>query len=289
MSSTNTYRENRFHGDKGSLNYAESQNTGTPMLFLHGVTRCWQDMEPLMSAFAGEYQVFGLDFRGHGLSDRFDTYLTVDYIRDAVSFISTRFDVPCVIFGHSLGAMVAAGVAAEIPESVAALILEDPPFDTLGANIFKTSFHPYFTALNELVAKHSPSECEMAQRLAELRFPSPDGKIIVRLGDVRSEEAIRFHANCLLRLDPNALVPILAGHWLAGWNWEAELHRISCPTLLLAGDSACGGMLPAEVADRVTRLIPPAVRVDFKGAGHQLHATQLDRVVEIVQAFLKRR
>lgn len=288
MSHRTTYNEQRFLGEEGALNYATGGSESSPMLFLHGVTRCWQDMEPLMSAFGGERRVFGLDFRGHGLSEKCDSYRVADYIRDVKAFINSQFEAPCVLFGHSLGAMVAAGVAAEAPHQITALILEDPPFDTMGADIRKTSFYAYFAALNSLVAEKCESSEEREWRLANLRFPSPDGKALVRMGDVRSEEAIRFHAECLSRLDPETLSPILAERWLEGWDWEAALRRISCPALLLTGDFNFGGMLPEEVADKAAKAISGCERVEFKGAGHQLHATQLDRVLESAKAFLKR-
>ncbi len=281
------FQESLFETNGQTLNYAMSEKGGSPLLCLHGVTRCWQDMQTVMSVFAPEQQVFGLDFRGHGLSGRGSGhYLTTDYIRDGVSFVRKHFDVPGVIFGHSLGAMVAAGIAAEVPERVRAVILEDPPFDTLGTGIFQTSFYAYFSRLNELLIDAPKSAPAMARRLAEMRFPSPDGKTLVRMGDVRLPEAIRFHAECLLRLDTAVLAPILAGRWLEGWAWERQLARISCPTLLLVGDTAFGGMLPLEVADRIERLVSTTMRIDFQGAGHQLHATQFERVIEGAKAFL---
>jgi pimeloyl-ACP methyl ester carboxylesterase len=288
MSQAIECQEQTFEAHEPPLNYAMGAKSGSPMLFLHGVTRCWQDFQEVMPVFAPERQVFGLDFRGHGRSGRAEGhYLTTDYIRDGVAFVQSRFDAPCVLFGHSLGAMVAAAIAAEVPEAVQALIVEDPPFETLGAGIFQTSFHAYFSALRELLADAPTSETEMALRLAEMRFPAPDGKTRVRMGDARPPEAIRFHAKCLLRLDPATLEPILAGRWLAGWDWEETLTRISCPTLLLVGDTAFGGMLPIEVADRVEWRIPTMTGIHFKGAGHHLHATQFEKTIGGVKAFLE--
>ena len=109
--------------------------SGPVLVLLHGVTRCGADWEPLLPALAEDWTVIALDQRGHGTSPRAGSYLVTDYVADAVRFVREETAGPIFIFGHSLGAMVAAAVAAELPDRVGGIILEDPPFHTMGNRI----------------------------------------------------------------------------------------------------------------------------------------------------------
>jgi len=101
---------------------------GPPVLFLHGVSRSGRDFVPLFPALAGSWQLHTLDHRGHGGSDRAPrrAYRITDYARDAAAVVRA-LGRPVVLFGHSLGAVTAAAVAAAEPGLVRAAVLEDPP------------------------------------------------------------------------------------------------------------------------------------------------------------------
>jgi pimeloyl-ACP methyl ester carboxylesterase len=93
---------------------------------LHGLARGWQSFLPLIPTLALRWQVYALDQRGHGKSERANSYFAIDYVPDIVGFLRHEIRRPTVLYGHSLGAMVAAAVAAEAIDLVRAIILEDP-------------------------------------------------------------------------------------------------------------------------------------------------------------------
>ena len=98
-----------------ALAFLEGPPSGPPLLFLHGLGRSSEDIEPLAMPLSGQWQVKALDFRGHGGSDRVPGgYHVADYVQDAVKFLEQREPGPgpVVLHGHSLGAMVALAVAA---------------------------------------------------------------------------------------------------------------------------------------------------------------------------------
>ena len=84
--------EHTFDAGAVSLNYAaEGREDGRPLVFLHGVTGRWQAWLPVMTAFAAEWRVYALDFRGHGRSGRAPSaYRAVDYAADVVAFLRRR-------------------------------------------------------------------------------------------------------------------------------------------------------------------------------------------------------
>ena len=163
--------ERYLEGKTHTLRIAYGPEAGPPLLFLHGVIRRWQDFLPLVPALATRWQLFGLDFRGHGGSDaRAGHYCVADYVEDAVAALN-RMPEPAVIYGHSLGALVAAAVAAAEPERVRAVVLEDPPSADLLRNIHQTPFHAQFTGMKALAGrKHAVAQT--ARDLAEIQLPA---------------------------------------------------------------------------------------------------------------------
>lgn len=100
-----------------------------PVICLHGI---WDDgkyFEPfaLAGAFPGR-TMYLFDLRGHGESDKPESgYALGDYAEDIIAFIIERRLEDVVLVGHSLGALTSLLVAAELPDRVGALLLEDPP------------------------------------------------------------------------------------------------------------------------------------------------------------------
>lgn len=278
-------REQTFELEGRRLSFAEGPASGSPFLFCHGVLRGWQDFSLVLPAFLHRWRVYGLDFRGHGGSDpAAGAYRVADFARDAVALLR-RLDEPAVVYGHSLGALVACAAAARAPERVRAVVLEDPPFEMLGPRIAETPFHALFTGLRDARLTAAGSVRELTAALGEVRVPTATGG--VRLGDVRDGTQLRFSARCLLRLDPAVFDPLVAGQWLEGYELESILARVVCPSLLLAGNVDRGGMLESAVADRAAALLPDCTRVDVPEAGHLLHWTHREAVLRLVTAFVE--
>jgi pimeloyl-ACP methyl ester carboxylesterase len=280
-------REQNFDTGEALLNFAVGPASGLPLLLLHGVTRRWHDFLTLMPCLMARWQVFALDFRGHGQSARCPGgYRVVNYLRDAAAFLREQVRAPAIVFGHSLGAMVAAGIAAELPELVRAVVLEDPPFSTLGVKIQQTPFYMQFAGMHKL-AHTRGSVDEMARALANLPVHRPGDGEIVRLGQLRDATSLRFTAKCLTLADPDVLSPIVEGHWLDGYDQERVLRRVTCPALLLKGDYACGGMLVDREAELATSLMANCTRIDFPGVGHLIHYMQPETTLRLLTGFLE--
>ncbi len=276
-----------FVGDEVGLNYAEGPDHGPPLVMVHGVLRCWQDFAPLFPALSCRWQIFAPDLRGHGKSQRAPGhYLVRDYVRDMVQFVRDAMDEPCVIHGHSLGAMVAAAVAAELPGQVRAIIMEDPPFDTMGEQIKETSFFSLFNGIHGLVGRGLDTD-NLAKQLAEMLIGSPGDEHWIRLGDVRDPVSLRFVAKCLTSVDPDVLKPIVAGRWLADFHQDEVLRRVECPALILQADEKSGGMLADEDATAVAAALKKSLLVKVLGSGHLIHWSRADKTLEMVNGFLE--
>lgn len=111
-------------------NYAEGPRNGPSLVLIHGQGSKWQDYMMVLPELAERFHVFAVDVPGHGGSDR----LPPDQYRNArvgallAEFIATVSDEPVILSGHSSGALLAAWIAANRPELVSGVVLEDPPF-----------------------------------------------------------------------------------------------------------------------------------------------------------------
>ena len=259
---------------------------GRPLLFLHGVGRCAEDFLPLARALWSQYTVRALDLRGHGNSERGrEGYRVVDYVPDVVRFILDSFKDPVVLCGHSLGAMVALAVAAEIPASVQALVLEDPPFHTMGSRIVSTPWQTLFSGMYE-VARRGGSQVAITEALSKMRVASSDANGFTTLGELRSRGSLEFSAICLSRLDPDVFRPIIEQRWLEGYDERELFARVQCPVLLLQGDPTSGGALTDADADLAAGLIRNCQLVRFPGTGHLIHWDQPKAFMRSAEMFL---
>lgn len=259
------------------------EGSGPALLLLHGVTRCGGDWDRLLPELANEWRVFALDQRGHGGSGRAGSYLVTDYVADAVHFIRWEIAAPVVIVGHSLGAMTAAAVAAELPEQVRAVVLEDPPFHTMGERIHGTAWQAQFVGMQE-VARLGGSVEELTDALAEIRLPRPEDGFR-RLGDLRDRASLGWSAECLAQLDPEVLTPVIAGRWLEGYDIARVYAHIRCPVLLLQADPQAGGALMDDDVQLALRSISDGRHVVFAGVSHQIHRERTEEMLRAVREF----
>lgn len=274
-----------FHGDGVTLAGWTAGNTAAPsLLLLHGVSRRRATFAPLLPWLLPRYCVRAYDQRGHGESERGGGYFVRDYAADSARVIGTLGKT--VLYGHSLGALVALVTAAACPDSVAGIVLEDPPGPSFLAGVDRSPYAAVFTLYRE----HAGSRLsigELARKLSAAPLPGAPGTPATTFGATRDPANVRFTASCLKSLDPATMLPLLANAWLDGIDWEATLRRVACPVLVLRADPARGGMLPdgdyRTLCDRLADVTP----IDLPGIGHNAVGQQPDLVPRLVIPFLE--
>jgi pimeloyl-ACP methyl ester carboxylesterase len=190
----------------------------------------------------------------------------------------------CVLVGHSLGALVAMGVAAKVPELVTALVLLDPPGPHFLANLDSTPYFTIWTAMKKLAGRKDTGA--VAKEFAEIRVPGPNPGESLRLGDTRDAASIRFVARCLRDLDPEVFDPPLKKKWLEGFDILGTAKHVKCPTMLVVADPGQGGVLPPEDAKPLSAALPDCTRVDVPGVGHLLHWQDTPGTLRLLHGFL---
>lgn len=116
---------------------ALEQQDSTPVICIPGLTRNHRDFEELAPWLANRRRVVAVDLRGRGLSDadpEWRRYVLETYVADVVCLLDhLRLD-RVVVIGTSLGGLVGMYLAANHPQRVAALVLNDigPQLDPAG-------------------------------------------------------------------------------------------------------------------------------------------------------------
>ena len=263
------------------LNVARLNSGKPPLVLWHGLGRCWQDYLGFLPTLPDRWTVSAIDHRGHGKSRRAPgAYLVPDYVADGVAVLEAVADTPALLYGHSLGALVAVGVAAARPDLVSGIVLEDPPSSAFLSNIGNTNYAVTWRAMQRLAGCTDIPAA--ARELADIALPTGQ-----RLGDVRSMTALSFLASCLADLDPDTLTAPLATTWLGDFDLRAAAKRVTCATVLLAADTAVGGMLPGADAAELTHWFRHGFQLDFPGRGHLLHGEHPAAVATAVLPFME--
>jgi pimeloyl-ACP methyl ester carboxylesterase len=98
-------------------------------LLIHGIgsqSTVWHRMAEYLSSQG--YHVIAPDLSGHGLSHKTWNYSVKSWVDDIVDTLED-FPAPTLIVGHSLGGLLAAGVAMQLTSQPQQLILIDPAWN----------------------------------------------------------------------------------------------------------------------------------------------------------------
>lgn len=253
---------------------------GTPVIALHGWLDNANSFARLMPRLPG-LRVLALDLAGHGLSEHRPAgglYPHWEYARDVLQVADQLGWERFSLIGHSMGAIVAAQLAAAMPERVARLVLiegvvppespPDHPAQRLGKALREQLAHgsrrkPFYASVDQAVRARSMSGLPVSESAARL---------LVERGLQPAEGGFTWRSDNRLTLT----TPVRLERAQA---MEMVL-RIECPTLLVLGEA---GLLTG-LGDLLERL--PFERVRLPG-GHHLHLDD-DEGADLVAACINR-
>jgi pimeloyl-ACP methyl ester carboxylesterase len=184
--------------------------------------------------------------------------------------------------------MVALAAASAEPGLVKALVLEDPPFSTMGERLLSLPLLRYFQGVEAcLDARQSADPQTMYEAFSHIVVGTADDGSPILVKDQRDETSRRYSAECLTRIDPAVMKPITSGRWLEGYELERIVERVRCPVELLQADAQCGGMLTDAEAQLVLQKLPDQCRLRFFAkTGHSIHWAQPDEVIASVRRLV---
>ncbi|MFI7108168.1 alpha/beta fold hydrolase [Nonomuraea sp. NPDC050227] len=116
--------------------YGRDAADAPAILILHGAVESGACYGDAVDRWGGDYHIVAPDARGHGespgrLPEHEGVPSTDVMVQDAIDILKDMLDETgrkTLVVGHSMGARIAAFVAADAPHLVAGVVLEDPPW-----------------------------------------------------------------------------------------------------------------------------------------------------------------
>jgi len=279
--------EQTFDAGEVRLNYAEGPANGPPLVLLHGLGRRWQVFMPVIPALSLRWHIFVPDLRGHGKSGRVARgYRGTQYSEDIIHLLRERVSQPAVLFGHSLGGVLGMWVASHHPELVRALVLGDNLI--MARKVPLPMYVSLFSGLRDLARKGGSVE-QIADGIGRIVLPVPGSEEFVTIRELpgNDEAYLLSWARCVQAADPDTYDMTLDGSAMEGWDGEAVLRGITCPTLLLQANRELGGLMTDADVALATRILPHHAHVCLRTLGHALFIQQPEPVLRAVTNFLE--
>ena len=189
---------------------------------------------------------------GHGASDPPAAARSTGFMYDEAALLPAILDAAeldrVILLGHSDGGSIALLAAARLPERIAGLVLEAP--------------HAFVEDVGIASIEH-------------MRWRFEHSDLRERLAKHHAHADVVFRGWCDVWLDPA----------FRSWNLEAELPRVTCPTLLIQGELDRYGTL-AQLDAIARQISGPVDRLVLPDCGHTPHRDQREPVVEAIVRFV---
>jgi N-formylmaleamate deformylase len=243
---------------------------GRPVVVVPGITTPAGSFAFAASAFAalpGSGDVYVLDMRGRGLSERAGPgrHRSADYAEDVLALIGHCGLERPLLVGHSLGARVVAAARARFPGSSAGVVAIDPPMSGPGRR-------PYPMALDRFVnGLHAAREGRGVEQ-AEEDYP-----------DWTHEQA-RQRGEWLGTCDEVAVVESYS--WFHLEAFEPVWQEVEPPALLLFGSAS--PVVTASDAALLEQVNPRADVVAVARSGHMIPWDNLEQLADEIGMFLSK-
>ena len=271
----NGFTDHTIDTGEVEIAYSTGPDNGPTLLLLHGLTDRRDAFPTVIDTLDEMHRVVAIDQRGHGYSGRTPGhYSNDDHARDIRYILENVCQSPTVVWGHSMGGANAIAMAADPPEQLKALILEDPAIfgRARSTRAGGAPVNSPFGASLELIEAGIPAE-EMASRIAQSEPGMPD-------------YYAPWKAERLAQIDPEILRDVVAGRRRGVQDPKESLAKIDCPVLLMQADPDKGGILQDEFLAEITPKTGDWTVVKVVGAGHVINRNHPELALPIVMPWL---
>ncbi|ROR32346.1 alpha/beta fold hydrolase [Inmirania thermothiophila] len=258
---------------------------GLPVvLAVHGWLDNAASFEPLARHLAGRLRLVALELPGHGHSAHRPPglpYHFVDFVQDVVDALDALGLEEVALLGHSLGASVAAFVAAAAPERVRRLALVEGLGPTSGRpreepGRLRTAVAQMRRHDPERRPRHASLDEAAAARARAGGLSLQAARLLAARGTRRDRDG-----RVTWRSDPR--LTFRSPIYLTEAQVRAFLRAIAAPTLLILGRD---GLLAGRAATRARMACLRDLRLELLPGGHHLHMERPQAVAEVLLPFL---
>ncbi|RNI22938.1 alpha/beta fold hydrolase [Flexivirga caeni] len=249
-----------------SCHYLEWGDPGAPpVLLLHGLRSYAATWQQTAQALAGDHRLIAPDFRGRGDSswDPQRRYYAEYYVRDMKQLIHQVVRPPLTVVGHSLGGTVGYLLAAQCPELVRALVIEDiGPGSSAGgrgAERIRREMRATPSGFDSLDSVRDYWR-KLRPGISEDALASRVDNTVQLVGDGRYAWKLDMEGIAEARLNPDPAVVVDL--------WPA-VDALRCPTLVLRGERS--DFLSSDVCRQMAERQPLIRWDEIPAAAHYAH------------------
>jgi flavin reductase (DIM6/NTAB) family NADH-FMN oxidoreductase RutF len=240
---------------------------GEPVLLVHGVGMRAEAWGPQVTALSADHHVIAVDMPGHGGSDLLaDGAGLPDYVAWAARVVQALGLGPVSVAGHSMGALVAAGLAADHPDLVCRLAV-----------------------LNAVQCRSPEARAAVLARAEEIARGEGDAEVPLArwFGDTTVDLAVRPKvAEWLRGVDARgyaaAYRAFAEGDRVHAGRWD----EIRCPVLALTGGGDANST--PEMTRAIAKAAPRGEAVIVEGHRHMVNLTAPEAVTDALRHWLGR-
>ena len=230
---------------------------GQPVFMIHGVGMQSAAWGPQFDTLSQHCRIIAVDLPGHGGSDRLPSGSQlpdfVGWMHDVVDALNLA---PVAIIGHSMGALIAAGFAAEYPDITSRVAM-----------------------LNGVFCRDASARAAVIQRAADISAGRVDLETPLSrwFGDSPGDLAARAQvASWLGSVDQRGYAIAYSAFARGDATYASKMNLISCPFLALTGDGDSNST-PA-MSQAMAAAVQNGRAVVIQGHRHMVNLTAPDEV-----------
>ncbi|HWI09467.1 MAG TPA: alpha/beta fold hydrolase [Solirubrobacteraceae bacterium] len=252
-----------------------------PLIFIHGLSGCWQNWLEQIPHFARDRRVIAVDLPGFGQSEMPAEEISISGYADAIDALMGELGVDTAqIVGNSMGGFIGAELAIQHPARVERLVL------VAAAGL----------SIESIRTERTTGLRHRAENIAFFTL----GNIASRSHQVALRPRLRHALLLLVAAHPAKLPGPLAAQQVLGsgkpgfsdaleamcrYPLRDRLEKISCPTLIIWGDK--DRLVPLKDASIFERLISDSRKIVYEDTGHVTMMERPARFNRDVRAFLE--
>jgi pimeloyl-ACP methyl ester carboxylesterase len=244
----------------------ETQGSGEPLLFIHGLGSSARDWHLQVDHFSSSYRVISYDVRGHGASEKPPAPYSMQLFADDARALLEHLDIKWAhIVGISMGGMIAFQMAVDHPSAVRSMVIVNA-----GPELKPRSMRERLQIWQRVLIVRFLGMRSMAKVVAPRLFPGPSHRAL------RSQFIERWSAN-----DKRAYLASMRA--IVGWGVMEQLSKISAPTLFVAADH---DYTPVELKGSYVSELPNARLEVIEDSRHATSLERPDELNRILEEFL---
>jgi 3-oxoadipate enol-lactonase len=234
----------------GSIIHYESFGRGEPIIFVHGWLGSWRYWVPVMEDLAPSHKTYALDLWGFGDSDKgLEQYEVQTYADMLMAFVNELGLGRISLVGHTLGAAIAAELAAKHPDQISKVLAVSLPLRA--------------DAINRKLLTAGPNDA-LARVFWHRQQPYPEVEMSL---SKMAKNAVALTIQSVARLD-----------------LKETLEDIVVPVLTVYGDN--DNVISPDQADELEDIQYAVRAIVFQGANHFPMLDQRAKFARLLRDFM---